>query len=104
MCTWAAIGAAGALPLPATGRRNQRLDAMPLIATPDGAGRQSHNPAFRAVLINLVTPATREHERAADRDCTARARLSGLSFRRVVREQGILIRTPAIAAWNPAIY
>ena len=35
-----------------------------IIATPEGAGVQSHNPAFRSILINLVTPVTRAHERA----------------------------------------
>lgn len=41
-----------------------------LIATPDGAGRQSHNPAFRSILINLVTPETRAHERTVNRENT----------------------------------
>lgn len=35
-----------------------------LHALPNGAGLVSHNPSFRAILINLVTPATRAHERA----------------------------------------
>jgi len=36
-----------------------------LHALPEGAGLVSHNPAFRSILVNLVTPATRAHEKAA---------------------------------------
>lgn len=34
-----------------------------LIATPEGAGTANANPGFRCVLINLVSPETRAHER-----------------------------------------
>lgn len=36
-----------------------------LIATPEGAGQWSGNPAFRTVLANIVTPATRYEDRCA---------------------------------------
>ncbi len=41
-----------------------------LIATPEGAGLQSSNPSFRTILINLVTPATRAHERSISLEYT----------------------------------
>ncbi len=34
-----------------------------IIATPEGAGFLSPTPAFRSILINVTTPATRDHER-----------------------------------------
>lgn len=75
-----------------------------LIATPDGAGLQSHNPHFRSILVNLATPATREHERIADKYNGQRVRLSGWSHRRMVREQVSRTDSAAIAMWPHSIY
>lgn len=54
-------------------------------ALPEGAGHKSPSAAFASILVNVVTPTTREHETAAIRNDNYR--VSWQSWRSVVRQR-----------------
>ena len=66
-------------------------------------GTVAINPA-RLTTGDVVTDATRKHERLADKYNGERVRMSGWSHRRMVQEQVSRLSSPAIAAWPHSIY
>lgn len=75
-----------------------------IIATPEGAGVQSDTPAFRSILINLETPATRDHERREAKQNTAYAGLWRGIARRAIARAHCGIDVPDLAHDSRCVY